>query len=68
MKFSNLAIALLALGSVACGKSGSESGDSSSNSAAVEENFDAENFSSTIDSDNAVMNESDLEHLNSSGG
>ena len=65
MRFSNLAIALLALGAAACGKSESDKGSAS---ASVEANLDAENFSSTIASDNAVMNQSDLEQLNSNGG
>ena len=65
MRFSKLASLFLALGAAACGKSGSNEG---SPPTAVEANLDAENFNTTIDSDNAVMNDADVEQLNSGNG
>lgn len=65
MRFSKLASLLLALSAAACGKSVSNEGSAPT---AVEANLDAENFSTTIDSDNAVMNDADVEQLNSGNG
>ena len=57
--------AALALALSAC-----SGGDAGSNTSAEtpQENLAAENFSTTIDSDNAVMNEADTRQLNQSGG
>ena len=65
MRCSNLVLVLLALGAVACGKSGRDEGSATTT---VEANLDAENFSTTLNSDDAAMNESDIEQLNGSNG
>lgn len=66
MRNSKLAFTLLVLGVAACGKAGSDK--AASNSATVEANLDAENFNSTLSTDDASMNESDMEQLNGAGG
>jgi hypothetical protein len=65
MKFPTLALpASLALTVSACGGGGAADG----NTVSAESNLDAENFSTTINSDDAVMNEADLRQLNQTGG
>ena len=64
MKSILLPAAALALAVSAC-----SGGDAGSNTAeTAQQNLEAENFSTTIDSDNAVMNAADTEGLNRSGG
>jgi hypothetical protein len=62
---SILPAAALALAVSAC-----SGGDAGSNSSAgtPQQNLEAENFSTIVDSDNAVMNAVDAEQLNQSGG
>jgi hypothetical protein len=65
MKFPTLALAAsLALTLSACGGGGAPEG----NGVSANSNLDAENFSTTINSDDAVMNEADLRQLNRTGG
>ena len=66
MKLPALALATsLAIALCACGGGGDAQ---QGNGLSAESNFDAENFSTTINSDDAVMNEADLRQLNQTGG
>jgi hypothetical protein len=65
MKFPTLVLATsLALTLSACGGGGAPEG----NIVSADSNLDAENFSSTINSDDAVMNEADVRQVDQSGG
>ena len=64
MRFLKMtALAVFALTAAACGGSGSEN-SSADASAGAEANLDAENFDSTITSDEASLNEAESRQLN----